>query len=238
MLLDYVRDYQKRGDAALIEYSDQSHPIRVAEEQQALWSGSNFLEAFLLHSKPKLTDVSRPAQALLVANAIVWSKIKFGLKPVLAINHIMVYKLEHEVGPQIVVASKQIYANHYFDSSLALTAFGSLSGKGSGSYLFYENRSRADGLDGAFSSIKRGIVEDKAVSSLKTILDTSRVNLNARTLRGSAPTLSHDEEPNWRRWTVGKVHVFVWLGLLSAFIALFALGNYGWKASLSGQIDH
>ncbi len=81
----------------------------------------------------------------------------------IAINHISIYKRDSDVGPQVLVASKQIYANHYFNAFLALTAFVNVPGATNGSYLVYENRSRADGLEGPFGKIKRGVVEKKAL---------------------------------------------------------------------------
>jgi hypothetical protein len=41
MLLEYVRDYLRRGDIALIEYSDKANEVRLADEQQALMADSN-----------------------------------------------------------------------------------------------------------------------------------------------------------------------------------------------------
>lgn len=237
MLLDYVHDYLARGDSALIKYHDNSLEIRLAEEQRELMAAPGYINNLLSEFQQDLKGTATPRVSL-VENAIVWSKIKFGLKPVIALNHIMVYKRAAESGPQILVAAKQIYANHYFDSSLALTAFVSVPGASPGSYLLYENRSRADGLEGPFSKIKRGIVEDKAVSGLKGILESSKANLDAhtrdRTESAQLPAMGR----SWRRWTIGRVHVFFWLLLVPAFIALFALGNYGWKGSLSGGAQH
>lgn len=233
MLLDYVHDYVARGDSALIKYHDNPVEIRLAEEQRELMAAPGYINNLLSEFQQNLKGTTGPPVSL-VENAIVWSKIKFGLKPVVALNHIMVYKRVAESGPQILVASKQIYANHYFDSSLALTAFVSVPGASPGSYLLYENRSRADGLEGPFSKIKRGIVEDKAVSGLKGILESSKANLDAHALSRIEPAQRPVKERGWRRWTIGKVHVFFWLLLIPAFIALFALGNYGWKGSLSG----
>ena len=123
-----------------------------------------------------------------VEELIVWSKIKFGLKPVIAINHITIYKRERELGPQILAVSKQLYANHYFNASLALTAFVTLPGPTS--YLVYENRSRADGLEGAFSKLKRSVVEKKAVEGLKGILENSKVTLEAPIFGRESATIS------------------------------------------------
>jgi len=232
MLLEYVRDYRARGDLALIEYNDKSNQVRLAEEQRALMAGSTYINNLLPEFRQHLRN-SRTSEFSIVESVIVWSKIKFGLKPVMAVNHIMVYKRELETGPQVVVISKQIYANHYFDSSLALTAFVSIADASRGSYLIYENRSRADGLGGLLSKMKRGIVEAKAVDSLKNILESSKATLNSQTARQieSAPA---DKERSWRGWKIRRVHVFLLLLAITAFTALFTLGSYNLKASLRG----
>src|SRR5204863_1833137 len=118
MLLDYVRDYRARGDAALIEYNDKQNDVRVVDEQQALSRTPGYLNDVLATVSPRKRSELRPLEEL-----IVWSKIKFGLKPVIAIDHITIYKRDREFGPQVLAVSKQIYANHYFNSSLALTGF-------------------------------------------------------------------------------------------------------------------
>jgi hypothetical protein len=233
MLLDYVRDYRSRGDLALIEYNDKPKEVRLADEQHALMNASGYVNNFL-NKFPQYLKGLPTSELRIVENAIVWSKIKFGLKPVFVINHIMVYKREQETGPQILIASKQIYANHYFDSSLALTAFVNIPGANPASYLFYENRSRADGLQGAFSTIKRGVVEDKAVDSLKIILESSKMHLNARVLNRTESATPPDEKRGWRRWRIGGLHLFAWLSLITAFAALLTLGNYGWKRGFIG----
>ena len=238
MLLDYVRDYLARGDGALIEYSDKSRGIRLAEEQRALMSGSTYISQ-VLPEFPQHLKTFPKSEISLVENAIVWSKIKFGLKPVIAINHILVYKREQASGPQVLIAAKQIYANHYFDSSLALTAFVNIPDASPGAYLFYENRSRADGLEGAFSQIKRSIVEDKAVDGLRTILESSKASLNTRALNPSESTPLPDEGRSSRGWKVRRVQlfkalVFSSLLLITAFVAFYTLGNYNWKRGTSG----
>jgi hypothetical protein len=237
MLLEYVRDYLAHGDAALIEYNDKPKEIQVAEEQRGLISASGYVNNVLPAFTQSLKGASN-SELRTVENAIVWSKIKFGLKPVLTINHILVYKREKETGPQVLVASKQIYANHYFNSSLALTAFVSVPGAKPSSYLFYENRSRADGLEGMFGKIKRGIIEDKAVDSLQTILTSSQVNLNARGSNPIEPVAAVHEGHGFRLWKAGRVYLFVSIFVLTAFLALLALGNYDWKRGFSGGAQH
>lgn len=215
MLLEYVRDYRARGNAALIEYNDKRNEVNLANEHRALASASGYINDVLADPKSGLQ---------LVEDAIVWSKIKFGLKPVFAINHIRIYKRDREVGPQVLVASKQIYANHYFNASHALTAFVNLPGASQLAYLVYENRSIADGLEGPFSKIKRGVVEKKAVEGLRTILDHSRSSIEGHDLT-TATTFSSHQSYGWGRRLFGGIRPLLWLLSLSALIALLVLGK-------------
>ena len=234
MLLDYVRDYLVRGDVALIEYNDKPTPVHLAEEQGALVTGSASIDSeFQRH----LND-SRKSEFSMVESAIVWSKIKFGLKPVIAINHIIIYKRAKEIGPQVFVTSKQIYANHYFDSSIALTTFLNIPGEIPQSYLLYENRSRADGLGGLFGRMKRGIVEDKAMDNLKNILESSKRNLDGHTLARTESASPGEKQTSSRGWKFRRVHIFFSLLLVTALITLSAVGKYCWRSSLSGGVAH
>ena len=233
MLADYVRNYLARGDSALIEYNDKADEIRLADEHQHLIAAPGYVNTALTEFRQQLKGTNKPPLSV-VEDAIVWSKIKFGLKPVIAVNHITVYRREQESGPQILIASKQIYANHYFDSSLALTAFVNIPGAAPESYLVYENRSRTDGLGGMFSRMKRGLVEDRAVASLKTILESSKASLNARLLTNAESNSTNQAEWSWGRWRISRVQLFLLLSLITALVALLALRNYGW-GSLSGE---
>jgi len=213
MLFEYVRDYRVRGETALIQYNDKRDEISLAEEQRALSSASGYVNDVLADSNAGLQ---------LLDEAIVWSKIKFGLKPVIAVNHVTIYGRNAVVGPQVLIASKQIYANHYFNASLALTAFVRLP---EGAFLVYENRSRADGLEGPFGKIKRGVVEKKAVEGLRAILEQSKASLEAPTLSASTADLASDQSYGWGRRLFGGVRPLLWVLVISAIIALLALGR-------------
>jgi hypothetical protein len=215
MLVDYVRDYRTRGDAALIEYNDKRDGVSLAASQRALATASGYVNDILNAERSQLQ---------VVEDAIVWSKIKFGLKPVISVNHITIYRRAHEVGPQVLIAAKQIYANHYFNGSLALTAFVKTSDASPAAYLVYENRSRADGLEGPFGKLKRGVVEKKAVEGLRTILEHSRTSLGNPTLAATTQFSSH-QSIGWGQRLFGGIRPLLWLLVLSALIALLVLGR-------------
>ena len=159
-----------------------------AAEQRALTSATGYVNSFLGDTKSGLQ---------LLQETLVWSKIKFGLKPVIAVNHISIYKRNSDAGPQVLVASKQIYANHYFNAFLALTAFVNVPGATNGSYLVYENRSRADGLEGPLGKL----------------------------LTASTADLSLYPSDGWGHRLFGGIRPLLWLLVLSALIALLVLGR-------------
>lgn len=218
MLAEYVRDYLAHGPAALIAYHDKRDEIRLADEQQALHSASGYLNDLLRDSASGMR---------LVEDAIVWSKIKLGLKPVLVIEHIKVYQVSNDSrdhGPQVLVAAEQIYANHYFNSSRALTAFVAVPGANSPAYLVYENRSRADGLQGGvFGKLKRGIIENKAVDGLKSILEHTKLNLEGAPF--SASQTNVHQSTGWGHRLFGGIRPVLWVMTISALLALFLLGK-------------
>lgn len=223
MLLDYVRDYHTRGDAALIEYNDKADPVQLAQEQRELTGTSGYLNDVFASA---LSAQTQPAEEMLV-----WSKIKFGLKPVIAVNHVTIYRREGELGPQVLAASKQIYADHYFDSSLALTAFVTVAGPTS--FMVYENRSRADGLDGPLGKFKRKLVENKVLAGLKGILEHSKLTMEAPLLGGDNATVSANDG-GWKQRLFGGIRPLLWFMIISGLIALFLLRNYEGKTRTAG----
>ncbi len=217
MLLAYVTDYRSRGEAALIEYNDKRDGISVAAEQRSLSSANGYLNGFLAEK--------RSGGLELLEDTLVWSKIKFGLKPVIAVNHVSIFKRSSDVGPQVLVSSKQIYANHYFNAFHALTAFVNVPGAANSSYLVYENRSRADGLEGPFGKLKRGVVEKKALDGLRGIIEQSKASLEGSPLTASTAEFSTHYSNGWGRRLFGGVRPLLWLLVISAIIALLVLGR-------------
>jgi hypothetical protein len=224
MLIEYVKDYRARGDAALIAYNDKQNEIRVAEEHDAIRRVSGYLN--------DLASTAGSSELQPLEEILVWNKIKFGLKPVISINHITIYKRERELGPQVLAVSKQIYANHYFNSSLALTGFVTVAGPAS--YLVYENRSRADGLSGPFSKFKRGVVEKKALEGLRGILQHSKLTLEGPAL--AEATASTNPPGGWKHRLFGGIRPLLWFLIISGFIVLLALRSYEGKASRAAGV--
>jgi hypothetical protein len=157
MLLEYVQTYLQGGNTALGEYNDKSTPIRLGQEFKSLLQPAPYMYEYVPEFQKYLEEFPnhRPADA---EDFVYWSKEKFGLKPVVSITHITIYKLARPGGMDILIASKGIYANHYFEASLGLTGFVQSQSPPHRSYLIYINRSRADALRGLFAGLKRSLI--------------------------------------------------------------------------------
>lgn len=234
ILLNYVKGYLERGDSALIQYDDKSREVNLAQEQDALLDSTIFLNRFApefaqyLKSFPASSDAN-------VKNTITWTKVNFGLKPVTALSHVATYDRRIGDMSQIFVATKQLYANHYFDSSLALTAVISVSKPDSSpdSYLVYLNRSRTDALTGAFGGLKRNIVEGEAISNLTDMFRQTRARLDGASASPSGSS-STDVKETAFDILFGGTRLLWWLMALVTLVAIIGIRARGLSGSTAG----
>ena len=179
MLVDYVRSYLKAGNAALATYHDKKSALRLGDEFRSLLEASPYLKEYVPDFRKHLEQFAE-ARLPDAEDFIYWSKEKFGLKPVVSITHVTIHRPPRGDPWPILVASKQIYASHYFTSSLGLAAFFESPGSSSGcrAYLMYLNRSRADLLGGGMlGALKRAIVKRRVRSGLEKNLQLTRERL-------------------------------------------------------------
>ncbi len=167
ILLSYVQDYLAKGNAALAVYVDKERPVRLADEFRALLGDSPYLAEYVPEFRSYLDNFPNGRLAG-VEDFIYWSKEKFGARPVVSITHVTIYKKDSGDRSSAVISSKQIYANHYFRSSLGLTAFATRPGSGgTAGYLMYLNRSRVDLLGGFLTFIKRWFIKKRLREGLE-----------------------------------------------------------------------
>ena len=156
MLLSYVEDYWKRGNAALGFYEDKQVRVERAAVFRALLDASPWLrESFPgLFQELREYGGTRPG---VTDDFIYWSRERygFGLKPLLNLCHVTIRQPKPAV---VVISSKQIRSTHYFDGSLGLIVAIDAPDSTAGSkecYMIYVNRSRVDLLRGGFWGWKR-----------------------------------------------------------------------------------
>src|SRR5690606_9187816 len=87
-------------------------------------------------------------------------------------------------GTLYAIAAKQFYANHYLDSSLAVTYLLRFDGaEGPELFLLFTDRSRSDTLGGMLGGVTRRLVEKEAIDRVASMLDTAHLNILAADYR-------------------------------------------------------
>lgn len=150
VLLDLLRAYQTQGNGALGRYEDAREPLDVAEEFQALLASRDPLPTPVPGLLRYLDEYprGRPAGA---EEFFYWTVVEFGLKQTVRLNHVVIYPLDPATasGVAYAIAIKQLYASHYFHTTLELRFLVVDESRGSpGSWLISITRSRNDGMTG------------------------------------------------------------------------------------------
>ncbi len=145
-LVQLVSEYRDHGNASMPVYDDRPS-VRASDAFLAVLAQSQFLTqaapevAGFLRTYPH----DRPAG---VADVIYWSEDAVErLRPILSVTHLMVYTPPRIAGTT-VIASKQLYANHYFEGALEVRNVidREVAGEPAATYLVVERRFRFDNL--------------------------------------------------------------------------------------------
>jgi hypothetical protein len=173
VLLELVLEYQAKGNAALGHYDDGAEPLAVADEFRELLEGVGRLPVAVpglmayLETYPR----GRPPGA---RDFLYWSIVDFGLKPTVRISHVIVYPLAaRPSGVSHVIAIKQIYASHYFHTTLELRFViedERRAGRG-GFHLFSITRSRNDGTTGLLGTFLRPVISRRSRTAVRGYLE-------------------------------------------------------------------
>lgn len=157
-LAAYATRYLAHGDSALLEYQDSATTDRIAEELRLIVEHS----PYLARETPLVGAVSGFTGALPAGleGFLYWSSERVGPRAVVTITHAVIGA---RPGGPIAIATKQIYASHYFTASLGLTLLADLSTPSAPrTRVIYINRSRVDAFGGMLGSVKRAITRSRA----------------------------------------------------------------------------
>jgi hypothetical protein len=175
LAFDYVKGYLAGGNDGLAVYRDADRPTFVATEFRSMIDRLPSLAEFLPDLKAYLLDYPK-ASLHSSESFLYWQQAKFGLKPTMRINHVVIA----QGGDHIVVASKMLYASHYFWTALETRVLLADPARGSGFWFVTISRSRSDGLSGFVGRVIRGKVRDEAEKGIAAVLASTRTRLEAR----------------------------------------------------------
>ena len=157
LMLEYVQGYLEGGNARLATYRDSDRPTFVGAEFASMIDRMPSLTEYLPDLKNYLLNY--PKASLPKAESFIyWQETQFGLKPTIRVNHLTIA----EMPAQVAVASKMLYASHYFWTAIELRVLVPDPSRGDGFWFASVNRSRSDGLSGFVGKLIRGKVRGEA----------------------------------------------------------------------------
>ncbi len=167
-MVGYVRSYLAGGNKALATYYDQKYPLRLVDEFHDLLRNSPYLFNYqpeFHHFLERYPDY--PLEG--TRDFIHWAKEDIGAnRLVISLIHMILYRPPQSNIADALIASKQIYASHYFEASLGITALAHVdeSRPESGFYLIHLNRSRIDAL----RRMRFGFIKNKIKNGVVKLL--------------------------------------------------------------------
>ena len=181
VLAGHAAAYLRDGRTALPVYANRSDPLGVPGELSLLVARMGFLGAVSPTFHTYLHEFRRPLPAA-SEEVLYWTKEDFGIRPVFRIQHQVVH-----AGSTVLVATNQVYADHYLDASLGLTL--AIDAPSGGFYMVTVNRARTRSLTGVMRRMVRGTVQGRSRDALRKILTSTKGALEgaSRSGAGGAP---------------------------------------------------
>jgi len=167
-LVEYVTDYRRRGDSAMAIYDDRGNlNVRSSEAFSAQLAESPYVYQTVPSLQDYLANYPRGTLPAGATEIVFWSEdVMPRLRPILSVTHLVVYTPPELPGMTLAV-SKQIYANHYFEAAVDLTA---VVDRNPGTYLVVLRRYRFDNLPGGILNIRGraiGALRDQLAADLR-----------------------------------------------------------------------
>jgi hypothetical protein len=175
LMLEYINGYLEGGDARLATYRDSDRPTFVGAEFASMVNRMPSLTEYLPDLKNYL--LTYPKASLPKAESFIyWQEAQFGLKPTIRINHLTIA----ETSTHVAVASKMLYASHYFWTAIELRVLVPDPSRGEGFWFASVNRSRSDGLSGFVGRLIRGKVRNEAEKGMEAALAVTKTRMERR----------------------------------------------------------
>lgn len=161
------------ANGTLGDYRNKATPLDVAEEFNLIFESSKYFEPI----SPEFFAYLRrfPSVALQgTENILYWSKDDI-YRPVTRVTHLVLYPAPTGARRPGLIATKQIYAAHYFDAGLGLTC--AFDDGASGFYMLSVNRVRTRSLTSFTRGIVRSIVQRRSRDAMEGILRSTKAAL-------------------------------------------------------------
>jgi hypothetical protein len=177
VVLERVKAYLADGHAALAPYVDAGGPVWPATRFASVLGHSVFLTEHLPQFAQHLSRYPQtPTPAL--ESFVYWSKERLARKAIISATHVSILRSDEPGLPDALVAGKEIFATHYVNASLGITAI--MRGQpGAHNYLAYVNRSEVDMLGGMFGGLVRWFMQRGLKAEAANVLQGLRRRLES-----------------------------------------------------------
>ena len=169
-----ARDYLLAGDAGAAPYHDDRKPLSPSEVFSQLIQRLEFLPRHFGCLATYLQHYPARGDAHVADSFLYWSKESLGAKPIISITHLTLARFDEPWLPEALVVGKQVFATHYKNGSLTVTAIARSDAE---RYLVYVHRSQVDIIRGIFGGLMRRMIERRVRSEAPGVLTGLRTRL-------------------------------------------------------------
>jgi hypothetical protein len=173
LVLARVEAYVARG--AIASYEDKRPAIAPPERFAAILDHLPFLAA---HAPALAARLAAPPTAGSGDGFFYWSKERIARKAVVNITEVHFFRGQTPDEPALVVTARNVFATHYINGSLGVTALVD-GAPGGPNYLVYVNRSSVDTPGGLLSGMVRWFAERRLKSNAGDVLRALRTRLES-----------------------------------------------------------
>jgi hypothetical protein len=180
MIVDFLESYRSGGNQALGVLHDKQKPLLVRRQFEDMMEDPDMPVFF-----PDLVRflLEYPSAGLRGSEELFyWSKVQFGLKPLIRLSHVVIWQPPGPEPVKWVLASKMLYSTHYFNTGVELKFLAQEKDEPDSYYLVVGNRSRSDGLTGFTGALIGGKIRGEARDGLERYLRSVKSKLE----RGSS----------------------------------------------------
>ena len=165
VVLGRLAIYETAGVTGIPPYADRRKPTDPRSAVDLLLAHSPYLHFDVLAGDPP-------------ESFFYWSKEQYGAgKAVISMTQVDIVRPQMPSAVRLAVISREIFATHYRNGSLGLTAV--TEDAGGQRYLVYVNRSQVDLLTGLFGGWKRGVIEGKLKGESANVFNEVRRRLES-----------------------------------------------------------
>ena len=164
------------ANGTLGDYRNKATPLDVAEEFNLIFESSRYFEPL----SPEFFAYVRRFPSIPLEgteNILYWSKDDI-YRPVTRVTHQVLYPAPPDARRPGLIATKQIYAAHYFDAGLGLTC--AFDDRAAGFYMLSVNRVRTRSLTSFTRGVVRSIVQRRSRDAMEGILRSTKTALERK----------------------------------------------------------